>query len=572
MTPNTEFSFLNKNSDTTKETTEDNSKLSNEPTENNCFNNDNDPYIKKYIFDPNKAYKPGSYIVGIEVPSGLVRITCKKAISDPIFVSILQIDTGTRITYKFETLSFWLNLVNRTVIELKCPDDTYFLFEQEEDVSPVYNTEQNSRIYKIGTEVELPCKITNIKSANDNSVISVYCSNDGTSYSEPVISSSGEFWLEGINANYLYIKTEDRSHSYSIASYKSVRSYSPLNKYYRGFYKAGKEIPTGWIKVTFLNKNFEYFDYYITENPMIRKKIIRSHNASVWLFLKDNDYLYIDNTTKKTEFSINSENSVSQIDTNPTFISCVLKAGSEIPAGWFCISVIKKSSNDDRLKVSFSTDPYSFTKENFFVENTIWLNIKDGEFVQISSNENKIHFKVLFFEYKVIDPNSSYNHGIRRVGCDIPEGFVKIGLFKNESGYKYSISKDPLKFEKYYDVPVKSTWLYLERGQFIDILPNDLDSEIYFETSDVAESIENKEVFQRVFMIGCDFSSGIITISSKNKSHFYYAISDEIDSFPVNNFVTKSKCVVDATKGKFLRIVSADKKATFKIALEEKND
>ena len=520
-------------------------------------------------FNPNAEYASGMYLAGTDIPFGFVKILLIGKPSDKT-IKLTVIDSTSKEREEFTTKlsGFWVELREGSCVYIRTDTakDRFNIISSADSIK--YSSEELlfSGVYSVGKELTPGQNKIVVNYPETEMFISI---SDKCSCFSEIHKIHGDTWIELHENEYLLFYSSGRT-SISCIPENSLKPYNPNDERKVGTYKIGTDLPAGWVQFLPNRLYYDDFEYSVSEDPFIYNRVTKIGWANAWIYLPAGQYLHVLNIGSSKGFKLINEENVVMFDENKILHKGIYRAGVDLPSGYLRV-FIKENA---KFTLSVSKDPFAFDKCFNYSGRVAWIKLEKGDFLRINCDKYDCCFTCrtdLIFGHCADFPEVSYYPGIRKVPNEFPAGYVKIFNIKDYSRFKFSISKDPSNFSKYYTSKTSSIWLRLEKDDFIDIQSDDDKSFSYKSENFWLSNIRDNSSYRRgIRKVGCEIPAGRVTITVKHKCEgFSYSVSNDPLVFTEFTNVYSKTITLELELGQFIYFNSEDDDASFSFSLAE---
>lgn len=405
----------------------------------------------------------GVYYIGYELESGL----------NKIFLENVKAGTDVMVALSDNPLKFnnFQNLNYTTWIDL--PKDKFMCFYADGTntsyLTPIDHVKKyhpldlrTKGVFKVGTEIPFGYVKFALSKYTKDENFEFFISKDPFITKKRNTIFGNNSWLDLPKDSYLHILS-DSTNKFMLIDEKNVNTCVSEITYHKGIYRAGVELPVGYVNIkmskTGRSPSFSLAVSKINDLFLNPKEY---SGRTAWIKLEENDFLCIDCEDYLSEFEFFSESESGRIDDGRSdYLSGVRKASNELLAGFIKIKSVKKQC----FRYSISKDPLNFTKYISSKNSSAWVQLEDNDFIDICGDEEDTY---IFLSEKICSLEEECGAGVKKVGCEIPQGKVKIDI-ENGDDFSYSISNNPSKFSNFITVNDNSVDVDLKPGEFISL-------------------------------------------------------------------------------------------------------
>jgi hypothetical protein len=343
-------------------------------------------------------------------------------------------------------------------------------------------------------------------------------------------------WFFNLDKNTcLTIACNSKDSKFRFVSSKYLHTFSRTDSLYSGIYMSGNELKVGLNKILFPSTKQKVVNHIAVyeSSDLVSFNLVKSDNIDFWFEVKSDRFykIVLDNISYR--FNIIHESEVCYYNNSLYFIQGVYLVDKELPSGLIKFEILSNLNPKENYEISFSDNPYIFTR--FFKINSCcqWFEFKANSFVKIVSSDYELKFRI-FAEADVyfVSFENKYHDGVYRVGSDIPSGSVKI-INDSDNDFYYSVSENPMNFlhkHRVYRRYTKSIWLNLSKDDYLLLESSTTESSYFFKIPSFCFFDSSKQFFSGVRKAGVDVPSGYLRIWCEDKN-FSYSISNDPCNF-----------------------------------------
>ena len=406
----------------------------------------------------------GVYYIGYELESGL----------NKIFLENVKGSTDVIVAFSDNPLKFnnFKNLNCTTWIDL--PKDKFMCFYADGKITsyftPIVQVKnyhpldlRTKGVFKVGTEIPSGYVKFALSKYTKDENFEFFISKDPFITKKKNTIFGNNSWIDLPKDSYLHILS-DSTNKFMLIDEKNVNTCVSEITYHKGIYRAGIELPVGYVNIKMRKTGSSpSFSLAVSKTNDLFLNPKEYSGRTAWIKLEENDFLCIDCEDYLSEFEFFSESESGRIDDGRSdCLSGVRKASNELLAGFIKI----KSKKKQCFRYSISKDPLNFTKYISSKNSSAWVQLEDDDFIDICGDDEDTF---IFLSEKLCSlEEEKCGAGVKKVGCEIPQGKVKINIEKGDD-FSYSISNNPSKFSNFITVNDNSVDVDLKLGEFISL-------------------------------------------------------------------------------------------------------